>query len=216
MTSRRSRPKTNPFADDDDSYEASTTSSAHRSNSTPNDPRLTHYETLLSKQIDPDFFSPPQNFHALSRVIDILGVSLQNNHNGFGSPVGSISHEVYSNNHAYRSLQSQQALVEEAIEHMAVRHCADLNLSVSAVGRMSRQFDEAKSRVEALRVQVGSVGDSLRLGEVGGLVRWWMGSHCLVFMCLTFPLTAIIICLGFLMIWILMTDLFTNAGFCIR
>jgi hypothetical protein len=176
MTSRRNRSKTNPFADDDDSYEASTSSSTPSSthtssNSTPNDPRLTHYETLLSKQIDPDFFSPPQNFHALSRVIDILGVSLQNNHNSFGSsPVGSISHEVYSNNHAYRSLQSQQALVEEAIEYMAVRHCADLNLSVSAVGRMSRQFDEAKSMVEGLRVQVRSVGDSLRLGEVGGLV----------------------------------------------
>lgn len=54
---------------------------------------------------------------------------------------------------------------------MAVRHCADLNLSVSAVGRMSRQFDDARSMVENLRVQVGSVGDSLRLGEVGsGLV----------------------------------------------
>jgi hypothetical protein len=77
----------------------------------------------------------------------------------------------YSENHAYRSLQSQQTLVEEAIEHMAVRHCADLNLSVSAVGRMSRQFDEARERVGNLRVQVGSVGNSLRLGEIGGLVR---------------------------------------------
>ena len=60
--------------------------------------------------------------------------------------------------------------MEEAIEHVAVRHCADLNLSVSAVGRMSRRLDEARGRVGNLRVQVGSVGDSLRLGEVGGLV----------------------------------------------
>lgn len=50
---------------------------------------------------------------------------------------------------------------------MAVRHCADLNSSVAAVGRMSRQFDEAKLRVRNLRRQVRDVKDSLRLGELG-------------------------------------------------
>lgn len=163
MTTRRSRPKTNPF--DDDSTTTSSTAPHH-------DPRLSHYETLLSTQIDPDFFTQPQNFHALTRVIDILGVTLQNNsHKGFHHNQSSsldIDPESYSDNHAYQNLQRQQGLVEEAIEHMAVRHCADLNYSVSAVGRMSRQFDEARERVGGLRVQVGSVGDSLRLGEVGG------------------------------------------------
>ena len=52
---------------------------------------------------------------------------------------------------AYQRIRKQQRLVEEAIEHMAVKHCADLNSSVAAVGRMSRQFDEAKMRVRTLR-----------------------------------------------------------------
>ena len=51
---------------------------------------------------------------------------------------------------------------------MAVKHCADLNSSVSAVGRMSRQFDEAKLRVRNLRRQVRDVKDSLKLGDLGG------------------------------------------------
>ena len=57
--------------------------------------------------------------------------------------------------------------MEEVIEHMAVKHCADLNSSVAAVGRMSRQFDEAKLRVRNLRRQVRDVKDSLKLGELG-------------------------------------------------
>ena len=64
-------------------------------------------------------------------------------------------------------MKAQQNLVEEAIEHMAIKHCADLNSSVAAVGRMSRQFDEAKDRVANLRRQVRDVKDSLRLGELG-------------------------------------------------
>ena len=50
---------------------------------------------------------------------------------------------------------------------MAVKHCADLNSSVSAVGRMSRQFDEAKMRVGNLRRQVRDVKDSLKMGDLG-------------------------------------------------
>lgn len=62
---------------------------------------------------------------------------------------------------------NQRKIVEEAIEHMAVKHCADLNSSVAAVGRMSRQFDEAKLRVRNLRRQVRDVKDSLKLGDFG-------------------------------------------------
>ncbi|KAL7480777.1 hypothetical protein ACHAW6_006438 [Cyclotella cf. meneghiniana] len=164
---RRSRPnrpsvKTNPFSGgggDDDSPNKT----APHPSSAPHDPKLDHYERLLSTEIDPDLFAPPEQFHALSRVIDILGASLQNSKSFSSTSVSS-----YSDNHAYRSLREQQRHVEEAIEHMAVRHCADLNSSVAAVGRMSRQFDEAAWRVENLRRQVRDVGESLRLGEVQG------------------------------------------------
>lgn len=178
-SSTRHRTKTNPFADDDDDDYSHHDSTITNNKKAPHDPRLTHYETLLSTTIDPDFFTPPSQFHALNRVIDILGVSLQStttssnssNTNSFNHPNNTHhTFEDYSNNHAYQSLQSQQSLVEEAIEHVAVRHCADLNLSVSAVGRMSRRLEDARGRVGNLRIQVGSVGDSLRLGEVGGLV----------------------------------------------
>lgn len=67
---------------------------------------------------------------------------------------------------------------------MAIKHCADLNSSVAAVGRMSRQFDEAKLRVRNLRRQVRDVKDSLRLGELGmgDLVRWCtLCCCCIVF-----------------------------------
>ena len=163
--------QTNPFDDEDDSqsWQPIINPSSNNNISPPkNDPRLSHYENLLSSQIESDFFSP--NFNALPRVIDILGVSLQNTSgSGFNNnSTGGNNDYSYANNHAYATLTRQQSLVEEAIEYMAVRHCADLNLSVSAVGRMSRQFDEARCMVENLRVQVGSVGDSLRLGEVGG------------------------------------------------
>jgi hypothetical protein len=81
-------------------------------------------------------------------------------------------------------MKRQQYVVEEAIEHMAVRHCADLNSSVAAVGRMSRQFDEAKLRVRNLRRQVRDVKDSLRLGELGmgELVRQVLFFVCLCFL----------------------------------
>ena len=56
-------------------------------------------------------------------------------------------------------------MVEDAIEHMAVNHCADLNSSMAAVGRLSRQFDEARTRVWNLQRRVQDMKDSLRLGD---------------------------------------------------
>ena len=64
----------------------------------------------------------------------------------------------------YRQLQAQQLLVEEAIDHLAVRHCADLNGSVAAVGKMSRQLDEAKVRIGTLRCQVEEIQNCHRNG----------------------------------------------------
>ncbi|EJK71508.1 hypothetical protein THAOC_07043, partial [Thalassiosira oceanica] len=120
--------------------------------------------------------SPPEEFHALNRVIDIIGAEITDgrssaafagsgNRNGGGGGGDEVS---FGHVPAYQRIRKQQRLVEEAIEHMAVRHCADLNSSVAAVGRMSRQFDEARMRVRTLRRQVRDVKDSLRLGELTG------------------------------------------------
>ena len=143
------------------------------------DPMLDHHERRLHSDVDADFFHDPSHFRALSRVISIIGAEI-GSHGGnitAGSSIGTNFERLPQ----YQSMQHQQRVVEEAIEHMAVRHCADLNSSVAAVGRMSRQFDEAKSRVRNLRRQVRDVKDSLRLGELGdggGSVRfscWWGG-----------------------------------------
>ena len=41
-------------------------------------------------------------------------------------------------NPACEALKGQQQVVEEAIEHLAMIHCADLNGSVVQVGRVAR------------------------------------------------------------------------------
>lgn len=177
---RRRGSKINPFDDDtvdnnDDAYNAShrrgggTTQNQNTSTSTttvaPHDPLLDLYERRLHENVDPDFFDDPTNFQALNRVIDIIGAEIDNSGGNItpGSEIGTN----FSHLGSYQSIQNQQRIVEEAIEHMAVKHCADLNSSVAAVGRMSRQFDEAKLRVRNLRRQVRDVKDSLRLGELG-------------------------------------------------
>ena len=112
-------------------------------------PSLSHYETLLASRIDAELFAP--QFHALGRVMDILATSLH-------------THTPPPSTPPYRQLQAQQLLVEEAIDHLAVRHCADLNGSVTAVGKMSRQLDEAKVRIGTLRCQVEEIQNCHRNG----------------------------------------------------
>eukprot|EP00984_Skeletonema_dohrnii_P016431 scaffold7310_cov154-Skeletonema_dohrnii-CCMP3373.AAC.7 len=125
----------------------------------PHDPLLDTYEQNLQKVVDPDFFHDPEHYQALNRVIEIIGANINDSSHSIGT-----NHEHIPK---YQQMKRQQNLVEEAIEHMAIKHCADLNSSVAAVGRMSRQFDEAKLRVRNLRRQVRDVKDSLRLGELG-------------------------------------------------
>jgi hypothetical protein len=132
----------------------------------PHDPLLDHYERRLREDVDPDFFLDPSRFSALDRVVSIIGAEILQS--GGNITPGSVIATDFSHLPSYVAISRQRAVVEEAIEHMAVRHCADLNSSVSAVGRMSRQFDEAKVRVRNLRRQVADVRDSLRLGEMGG------------------------------------------------
>mmetsp|Transcript_11811 Transcript_11811/g.24910 ORF Transcript_11811/g.24910 Transcript_11811/m.24910 type:complete len:1226 (+) Transcript_11811:62-3739(+) len=157
------RPKMNnrtnstPFDSDDDSHDDDHHHHPSGKSGRPHDPLLDLYENRLHEDVDPDFFSKPEEFQALNRVITILGAEIGEG----GSLEIATNHD---SNPAYISLKNQQRVVEEAIEHMAVKHCADLNSSVAAVGRMSRQFEEAERRVKNLRRQVRDVKDSLRLG----------------------------------------------------
>ena len=161
----------NPF-DDDTTVDDNSRNNYRNNNSesnpeavAPHDPLLDLYERRLAEDIDRDFFNDPSEFQALNRVIDIIGAEIDNSGGDIrpGSEIGTN----FTHLQQYQSIQHQQRIVEEVIEHMAVKHCADLNSSVAAVGRMSRQFDEAKLRVKNLRRQVRDVKDSLRLGELG-------------------------------------------------
>ena len=174
MTSRKNMNR-NPFDDDttiDDmgggsgggSYNNTHRPPTTMPSSAPHDPLLDTYEQNLQKAVDPDFFHDPEHYQALNRVIEIIGANMSNNNNNSASISIGTNHEHIPK---YQQMKRQQKLVEEAIEHMAIKHCADLNSSVAAVGRMSRQFDEARLRVGNLRRQVRDVKDSLRLGELG-------------------------------------------------
>jgi hypothetical protein len=143
-------------------HPAATTSSS----SIPHDPLLDLYERRLQTSIDSDFFYDPTEFQALNRIIDIIHAEISN-HGGNITAGSIIRTDNFSHLPTYQNIVNQRKIVEEAIEHMAVKHCADLNSSVAAVGRMSRQFDEAKLRVRNLRRQVRDVKDSLKLGDFG-------------------------------------------------
>ena len=69
--------------------------------------------------------------------------------------------EIRQHNPAYKALKQQQQVVEQAIEHVAIVHCADLNQSVVHVGRVSRQFQTAVSKVQSLQKQVHNVQETL-------------------------------------------------------
>jgi len=96
----------------------------------------------------------------LHRVIDVLGLQMidDNTASNYGSDL--------EKNPAYRNLKAQQEIVNGAIEHMAVIHCADLNGSVIQVGRVARQFSDAVSKVRHLRKQVRDIQDTLGAKEV--------------------------------------------------
>ena len=133
-------------------------SSNTKSNNTTNnsdDQDLEHLEQRLNDEVDEDLFEEPRRFQTLPRVIDVLGVQMiddatqANNTSNMGQ------------NPAYQQLKTQQTVVEAAIEHMAVIHCANLNASVISVGRVARQFSDAVDKVRQLRKQVRDIQDSL-------------------------------------------------------
>jgi hypothetical protein len=135
------------------------------SDDTAEEKELKELERKLNDEVEEDLFEEPKRFNTLHRVIDVLGLQMiddattskiAGSHGGMKS-----SRAVLENNPAYRNLKAQQQIVEGAIEHMAVIHCADLNGSVIQVGRVARQFSDAVSKVRHLRKQVRDIQDTL-------------------------------------------------------
>ncbi|GKY97083.1 hypothetical protein MPSEU_000666800 [Mayamaea pseudoterrestris] len=119
------------------------------------DQELVELERRLNEEVDEEFFDEPRKFNTLQRVIDVLGLQMD------ATLQGEEASTELSKNSAYKNLKKQQEIVEGAIEHMAVIHCADLNGSVIQVGRVARQFSEAVSKVRTLRKQVRDIQDTL-------------------------------------------------------
>lgn len=118
------------------------------------DQELKALERRLNDEVDEDLFEEPKQFNTLRRVIDVLGLQMIDD-------AASAVDPNLEKNQAYRNLQDQQKIVNGAIEHMAVIHCADLNGSVIQVGRVARQFADAVSKVRGLRKQVREIQDTL-------------------------------------------------------
>lgn len=126
------------------------------------DPQLIELENRLNDEVDEDFFEDPRKFNTLPRVIDVLGIQMIDD-----ATVQQESAAGLKRNPAYKQLQAQQQVVEDAIEHLAVIHCADLNASVIKVGRVARQLSQAVSKVRGLRKQVKDIQDSLGTQSAG-------------------------------------------------
>lgn len=119
------------------------------------DQELKALERRLNEEVDEDLFEEPKQFNTLRRVIDVLGLQM------IDDAASAVEAHNLDKNPAYRNLKDQQKIVNGAIEHMAVIHCADLNGSVIQVGRVARQFADAVSKVRGLRKQVREIQDTL-------------------------------------------------------
>lgn len=127
-------------------------------------PDLLELEERLNHDVDEDFFVDPRKFHTLHRVIDVLGMQLDSGGGGADRYASDTTREQrgdLASNPAYQDLKRQQQVVEEAIEHLALIHCADLNGSVVQVGRVARQFHDAATQVRHLRKQVKEIQETL-------------------------------------------------------
>ena len=124
------------------------------------DADLSQWEKRLAEEVDEDLFDDPRNFQTLQRVIDVLGLQLMDDAASVHSGITAAG-SVLGNNPAYRDLKRQHRVVEEAIEHMAMMYCSDLNGSVIRVGQVARRFSEAVSTVRSLRRQVRDIQDTI-------------------------------------------------------
>lgn len=121
---------------------------------------LDSLENRLNNEVDEEFFQDPRRFQTLHRVIDVLGMQM-----GDGD-IGGVQKDYNTKkNSAYKQLKEQQQCVEDAIEHLALMHCQDLNGSVVQVGRVARQFNDAVSQVRHLRKQVKEIQETLGAGN---------------------------------------------------
>ena len=130
-------------------------------------PDLADLEQQLTEQVDDEFFQDPRKFHTLHRVIDVLGMQMVDDLTGISKHQQHQDLSHVDRNPAYRALKEQQAVVEHAIEHLALIHCADLNGSVVQVGRVARQFHDAVTKVRSIRKQVKEIQETLGAGQVG-------------------------------------------------
>ncbi len=122
-------------------------------------PDLLELEERLNHDVDDEFFQDPRKFHTLHRVIDVLGMQLDSGDRYMEDT--AVRERDLASNPAYQNLKRQQQIVEEAIEHLALIHCADLNGSVVQVGRVARQFHDAVTQVRHLRKQVKEIQETL-------------------------------------------------------
>jgi hypothetical protein len=120
---------------------------------------LEELEFKLQESVNVEFFKPPHEFYTTHFVIDVLGAQL--NKNNDEQTTTTNPEELRQHNPAYKALKQQQQVVEQAIEHMAIAHCADLNASVVHVGRVSRQFQSAVQKVQSLQSQVQTIQETL-------------------------------------------------------
>ena len=81
------------------------------------DPQLIELENRLNDEVDEDFFEDPRKFNTLPRVIDVLGIQMIDD-----ATVQQESAAGLKKNPAYKQLQAQHQVVEDAIEHLAVIH----------------------------------------------------------------------------------------------
>jgi hypothetical protein len=125
------------------------------------DADLSKWERRLEEEVDEDLFDDPRRFHTLQRVIDVLGLQLIDDAATVQSGAGPGKNNALDDNPAYRDLKRQQNVVEEAIEHMSMMYCTDLNGSVIRVGQVARRFNEAVSTVRSLRRQVRDIQDTI-------------------------------------------------------
>ena len=125
------------------------------------DADLSKWERRLQEEVDEDLFDDPRRFHTLQRVIDVLGLQLIDDAATVQSGIGGPGSSALGDNPAYRDLKRQQKVVEEAIEHMSMMYCTDLNGSVIRVGQVARKFNEAVSTVRSLRRQVRDIQDTI-------------------------------------------------------
>lgn len=123
-------------------------------------PTLESLENRLNNEVDEEFFQDPRRFQTLHRVIDVLGMQMGNDDIGIQQ-----KSDYNKKNSAYKQLKEQQQVVEDAIEHLALMHCQDLNGSVVQVGRVARQFNDAVSQVRHLRKQVKEIQETLGAGN---------------------------------------------------